>query len=307
MAKRKDLRRLAMSQNVFTKDYYTNLLFNIATIRYEWSEELPLSVDRRILESALSRKGKAVIYKEPVTGDLIGLPCVVNSPLNVYGYPTAVTAYGFNGYQCNVSIGGARKDLPQGVLIYNNTQACPDVPVIEWYAYKMYEISRSFDNNSKMQKFPSLIRSSFQQKLTMENLMMDYEGNVPFIFGDNSLNLEGMEAIDLHVPFLLDKLYFSLHDVFNDALSYLGIENANIQKRERVSTEETSSALGFTQAQRMTGLIPREKACKEMKALFGIDCSVKFRDGLSEMYRLTDIGEEGGNNGKVYDNDPDDM
>lgn len=53
---------------------------------------------------------------------------------------------------------------------------------MELFALRLYEAERTADVNIKAQKTPVLLLMDEKQRLTMENIYSQYEGNKPVIF-----------------------------------------------------------------------------------------------------------------------------
>jgi hypothetical protein len=181
------------------------------------------------------------------------------------------------------------------VIIFNNYTRTNGQLDIEMYARRLYEIERTIDVNVKSQKTPTMILCPENQRLTMENLFKKYEGNIPFIFGDNKLDLNGIKPLKIDAPFVSDKLQILKRQIWNEALTYLGIDNANTEKKERLVTDEVTSNLGGVQAQRYTRLNSRRDAAAKINAMFGLNIEVDFRGdtGTIENVDSNDDGEGG--------------
>lgn len=78
---------------------------------------------------------------------------------------------------------------------------------------------------------------------------------------------------------------WSKTQIWNEALTYLGIENTNTDKKERMVSPEVMGNMGDVEAQRFTRLNSRKQFCKEVNEMFGLDIDVDFRSG---MYIRTD-------------------
>ena len=165
-------------------DYYTRLM-EFAINMFEW-KNIPPSVDERFLELTLYEKGYCVYFDDEFLGNL-ALTCTIGGDLNVYRIPITRRAYAVNGYNKILT-------AEDSVLIFNNYLHTPTVITIELFAKRLYEIERAIDVNVKGQKTPKLVLSSEQQRLTMKNLYMQYDGNEPFIFGDKNLDFDGIKA-----------------------------------------------------------------------------------------------------------------
>lgn len=233
---------------------------------------MPVSVNKRFLENILFYKGFAVFFEDEVIGPL-ALNTTIGGTLNVYNIPTMRTAYASNGYNKYLT-------ADDSVLIYNNYAHTPDVQNIYYFCDKLWEIDRTMDVNLKGQKTPVLIVGSEQQQLTLKNLMMKVDGNEPFIFGDKSLNTEGIKVFKTDAPFLLTQLYAYKDQVWNEALTYLGINNVESGKAERVLTDEVNANVEEIKASRFSRLNARREACEEINIMFGLDIDVKFREEI---------------------------
>lgn len=263
-------------------DYYDRLM-ELALNVFEW-ENLPPTVDERFLELTLYEMGYCLYFDDPIIGNL-ALTCTIGGRLDVYRIPILRRAYAVNGYNKMCSA----KD---SVLIFNNYLHTPTLLTIELFARRLYEIERAIDVNVKGQKTPKAILSSEQQRLTMKNLFMQYDGNEPFIFGDKNLDIEGIKSLDIGSPFVADKLQILKHQIWNEALTFLGIENSNQDKKERLVSDEVGSNYGNVEAQRNVMLNARRQAVKKINAMFGTDINVKFRSNLTTMVNTENVQKE---------------
>lgn len=263
-------------------DYY-NRLMELALNVFEW-ENLPPSVDERFLELTLYEMGYCLYFNDEIIGNL-ALTCTIGGQLDVYRIPVLRRAYAVNGYNKMCST----KD---SVLIFNNYLHTPTQLTIELFARRLYEIERAIDVNVKAQKTPTLILSSEQQRLTMQNLYMQYDGNEPFIFGDKNMDIEGIKSLKTDAPFVADKLEILKHQIWNEALTFCGIENSNQDKKERLVSDEVGSNYGNIEAQRNVMLNVRKQACKKINAMFGTNIDVHFRSNLATMVNVDNVSRE---------------
>lgn len=253
-------------------DYFDRLT-ELAISMFKW-ENLPPTIDPRFLELTLFLNGFAVFFNDEVIGPL-ALTCAANGPFDVYRIPINRRAYASNGYQKNLT----NKD---SVLIYNNMMHTNQVPLIKRYAYMLYELDQIIMVNAKAQKTPVLIQATEEQRLTLKNLYMQYDGNQPFIFGDKNLDITGLKAISTEAPYIADKIYELKNQMWNEVLTVLGITNMNLQKKERLVTDEAASANGATVASRYSRLEARRQAAEQINSLFGLNISVSFRDMMTQ-------------------------
>ena len=259
--------------------YYRRLM-ELAMVMFEW-QNLPDSIDERFMEMVLFSEGKAVFFKDDVLGYLC-LRCAVNGPLNEYQIPMNRRAYASNGYSQKLN-----KD--NSVIIYNNYLHTNSMMEMTLYANDLANLEDTIRVNANAQKTPIIISCDEKDKLALEQLYMKYQGNQPFIFGDKRLTPEALKVINTSAPFICDDLYVLKTQTWNEALTYLGISNVNVQKRERMITDEIQRNNAGTIASRYSRLLERQNACKKINEMFGlnIDCvyrkDIPFKyDGLEE-------------------------
>ena len=252
-------------------DYYFNRLKELATSRFEY-KRMPLSIDTRFLEIKLFENGKALFFEDDILGYLT-LPFADGGKLDVYGNPIDRRAYANNGYQIN-------KNIVDSVIIYDNYMHKSIYRDIKLFAKKLWLIDSVISINVNAQKTPILITASEKERLTMINLYKEYDGNSPVIFGDTNLNADGVKVLNTQAPYVSRDLYELKVNIWNEALTYLGISNVNITKRERLITDEVTRNQGGTVASRYSRLESRRQACKEINRMFGLNLSVDYREDL---------------------------
>ena len=257
------------AMNTGTYRQYYNRLVELAISMFEW-KNLPDTVDPRFLELCLFTDGQVVFFNDPDLGYLT-LQNACNGGFNVYRIPVKRRAYAVNGYQKDLS----DKD---SVIIFNNYLHTNSQLDAAMFARRLSDLDRSIDVNAEAQKTPILIKCDETQRLTMQNLYMQYDGNMPFIFADKSLNTNQLQAIKTDAPYVADKLYQLKTQIWNEALTYLGISNINVQKKERLITDEVTRNQGGTIASRYSRLNARRDACKQINAMFGLDVWCDYRE-----------------------------
>ena len=251
---------------------YFNRLVELSVSMFEW-QGLPETVDPRYLELHLFQNGSMVYFRDEVMGDLC-LDCIANGQFDVYGNPISRRAYSsYNQYQKTLN-------ESDSVIIWNNYLRQPSVLDVKMFAKRLYNLDRIIDVNANAQKTPVLVQGTEKQRLTLVNLYKEFDGNAPFIFGDKNLDLNSLRAISTNAPYVADKLYQLKTQIWNEALTYLGISNLNIQKKERMITDEVQRNQGGTIASRYSRLEARREAVDKINRMFGTDISVDYREDL---------------------------
>lgn len=260
-------------RNTVAFRHYYDRLKELSISMFEW-KNLPSTIDVRFLELTLFEKGVAVFFEDDVIGYLT-LRAIMNGKFDVYGIPEKVRATASNGYNRELS----NKD---SVLIYNNYLHTSCYDDITMFATRLASLDRSIEVNANAQKTPILIQCSEQERLTMANLYKEYDGNSPVIYGDKNLNTKGLSVLKTDAPYVADKLYQLKTQIWNEALTYLGISNLNIQKKERLVSDEVVRSLGGTIASRYSRLQSRREAVDKINRMFGLNIEVNYREDYRE-------------------------
>lgn len=248
---------------------YYNRLVELAISMFEW-KNLPDTVDPRFLELCLFTDGQAIFFKDDDLGYL-ALQNAMNGGFNVYRIPVNRRAYSVNGYNRELT----EKD---SVIIFNNYLHTSSKLDATMFAKRLYNLDRAIDVNANAQKTPVLIKCDETQRLTMLNLYKQFDGNTPFIFADKSLNTNAVQVLTTEAPYVADKLYQLKTQIWNEALTYLGISNINVQKKERLITDEVTRNQGGTIASRYSRLNARRDACKQINKMFGLEIWCDYRE-----------------------------
>lgn len=279
MSKRKREKTLfgeSATVNNITYMQYLNRLTELSVSMFEW-KNLPPTVDARYLELHLFETGSMVYFNDDVIGNLC-LDCLHSGRLDVYGNPVLRRAYsGYNNYQKLLKENNS-------VIIWNNYLHTNSILEVKMFAKRLYNLDRIIDVNANAQKTPVLIQGTEQQRLTLTNLYKEFDGNSPFIFGDKNLDLNSLKCLQTGAPYVCDKLYNLKQMYWNEALTYLGINNTGAQKRERMLTIESSQAQGGTISSRYSRLQSRREAVEKINAMFGTNIEVNYREDFMSIY-----------------------
>jgi hypothetical protein len=275
------------NDNQWSAIYYLNRLTELAMAMFEW-KNLPDTVDWRFLEYTLYYDGKALWFYEDGLKDYVITKCAMSGKMNFYRIPNNRRAYADNGYQKNLT----EKD---SVVIFNNMLRLPSYPAMTFYARKLWEIDRVIDVNIKAQKTPVLILANEDERLTMKNVYQQYDGNQPFIFGSKNMGLkDNISVLKTDAPYLADKLMEQKNQIWNEAMTYLGISNVSYQKKERLISDEVTRSMGGTIASRQSRLEMRKEACDQINRMFGTNIDVDFREDYRE-FESEDMSEDDDN------------
>lgn len=274
----------SLSMNNYTYMQYAYRLMELSISMFEW-KNLPEGIDERFLEMVLFTDGHAVFFKDDELGDYLALQCLINGKLNVYRIPIKRRAFAVNGYQKQLT----DKD---SVIIFNNMLHTNSWLDVKMFAKRLYNLDRIIDVNANAQKTPILIKGNEQQRLTLNNLYKEYDGNAPVIFADKSLDMNALQVLSTQAPYVADKIYQLKTQIWNEALTYLGISNVSFQKRERMVSDEVTRSQGGTVASRYSRLNARRQACEQINKMFGLNIECDFREDYQFSEEVMDFTKD---------------
>ena len=276
---------------------YLNRFKRIALSMFEWVN-LPSSMNEEFLEKCLYYTGQATLLKTEKYGFINTKSC--NSGyLNIYNNPTQLNCFSYNFHEnrklysgLNPLIDKEKQQEECCILVKNNYDKLPTAGSMELFAWRLYLAQRTCDVNISSQRFPVMVVGDEKQRLMLENLYSQYDGNQPFIFGNkNQLNDDLLKAVRTDAPYVTDKITDYKKEIWNEALTYLGINNISISKKERLTENESSENNELVNLNLQAMLVPRMKACREFNELFGLtgtdkEISVRVRSDLRNIIKM---------------------
>ena len=257
---------------------YLRRMKMVALSMFEW--KLPKGMDERYLERTLYYKGMATLLDTAEFG-FVNTQCSSNGYMNLYGYPSALNCNTYNGlhwYRNLYTTLGETEEtineqrLDEAILVLNDWEGVPTAFTIEQFAYRMYQAQRTADVNMSAQRTPVMVVCSDKQRLTMENLYSQYDGNQPFIFGDKEANINenSLKSLNTGAPYICDKVTDYKKEIWNEFLQFLGVNSISIEKKERLITDEANQNNEVINLYLQSRLAPRQKACDQFNELFGL-------------------------------------
>lgn len=285
-----------MLNNLTYSDYYHRLRL-LALAVYKW-EGLPESMNERFLEQTLYNFGRAVFVDDPDLG-YINLKCTPADTLNIYELPTKYECYSLNYNKMF--------NAEDVVLVRNNYDMRATSLTIQLFARRLYNVERAMEVNVNAQKTPVLLLCDESQRLTMKNVYMQWDGNCPVIYGNKNLRAEDIKSVSTAAPYVTDKLSAYKRNVWGEALSFLGINNVETEKAERLTKDEVNANNQLIETAAQVGLLARQQACDEANRRLWAGkyhISVKMRT-FSEIREQLMKGSEG-NAGSKNNPDTDD-
>lgn len=291
---------LAMLINDKTMFDYQDRLKMLAMSIFTWEglDEVAGVGASRFLEKSLYELGRACFVKDSELG-YMALKVNPSNTFNVYELPTKIDAWSI-GYNKSYNF----DDI---VYIMNNELEKSTYSFMELFCYRLFETERTCDINIIAQKTPILIEGDTKTIVSLKNIYMQYSGNIPFVFGNKTFDISNkLNALRTDAPYIVDKLDVHKHQIFNDALTLLGIQNANTDKKERLIVDEVESNDQLVNDYLHCFYKTRKKACDEINKKFGLNLKIVLNkeviDLLNETNEINIIDEGGDNNEQIYNN-----
>ena len=273
---------------------YINRFKQVALSQFEWIN-LPETMNADYLELCLYYFGQASLLKTKDYG-FINTKCCSNGKINIYGLPSSLNCFSYEFQEDRKLYTGlipSETEYDSCILVKNNWEKLPTAGTMELFAMRLYEAERTSDVNIKAQKTPVILVGDESMKLTLKNLYLKYDGNEPVIYADKKqLGNNAIMSIKTEAPFIADKIQTYKERIWNEALTFLGIDNISSEKKERLVSAEVSANNEVVNLNLQARLATRKEACRQFNEYFGLEgdkaIDVKVRADLFNVVKTMD-------------------
>ena len=266
-------------------------------------ENLPDSMDQRFLEQSLFEDGQASVLYDTDKKLVINTRCADNGEINIYNLPTRINCFSVNFRTDRIVYNGIIEDTlnkeTQAVLMLNDEERLPSWVYVFEYAERLADAQKTIDINVRAQRTPILILGSKKQKMSLENMYAQYDGYKPVIMGDEDyLSQDSIKAVNTGAPYVADKIQNLKKEIWNEFLGTFGINNINVEKKERLISAESDSNNEVTNYALKSYFDARKRAVKQINELFGTNIEVKINADLFNIVKqeesiITDYDMDG--------------
>ena len=297
MASKNSKMRSFADQQVSTRNFelmfYRRRFERMLLTMFDWSN-LPDGISERFLETSLYLHGFVIMYKN-AAGFYVVRNAVANG-LNAYEEPTSYTTFTASGTQADL-LPSETIDADDCVVIWNNYQRQGDYSNVDFYARKLQNIEMTITENLEQLKQPYIIGCDEGQKETVTQIMKKKTNGEPIIMVNN-MSARGIDfnIFDLKINDHTSDLMDLKHEYINEALTFFGVNNVTVIKKERLVSGEASQndeqILLMRNARFKTRLEAVEEMAKKFTDIEPVTCEFnieKLRENIVEM-----TGDKGG-------------
>lgn len=251
--------------------HYFNRVMLMCLNLFKW-EGLPPSIPERYIEKVLFQDGKMCIVDDVESVGLMPLKCEPYEELNVIDEPVSYLCYSNNGYMEDFKT----EDIE---IIRNNKLSYATQYLINYHIKKLFNLDVTIDKNLWYQRNMGIIKSNDDTRLTIKNLIDQYDKNAYIVYGHKDLDLkDNLEHLNFNIPFIADKLEDIKDKKWNELINMLGINSANTSKKERLITDEANANNQLIELSVDIMLAERQEAVERINKRWGLNIKVSLRN-----------------------------
>lgn len=259
------------AQNIFFN------LVNAAVNTFSWTG-LPDSCSSRYLELQLLSRGQAAIVNDDELGFLSLGSAPSGSRWTLYGEPSSIFCYGFNGFnkEYTTYVDGADNKDVKSVVCRDNTLYYPLINYIFNAVRRLADTQRTIDVSINKLKTPYWITCSESQKKNVENILNNIDSNENAIITSPSTQPDLFKVFQTGVSIdSIRELYNYKNNEYNETKRFLGIDGAvNLDKKSRLLTDEVNADKNMSDINILVRLRERQIFCDKLREMWGLNVDV---------------------------------
>lgn len=262
------------NENLREYDFYFRKFRKLITSMFKW-ENLPDGISARFIEDKLFFNGKLIFFKSQKLGFYVVSQCA-EIGLNDYEEPTGYRAYGVN--MINEPV--LAKDC---VPIWNDLFRQGNAQNVHFFSKRLSNIEKTIDINLEQLKNPFIISCPEGQRETVKQVMKQKTEGVPYIFtSDEFSSMVDVRVFDLNIKNHTRELEEVKHSIENEGLTFFGINNVNVLKRERLVTGEAEQNDEQITFNKQSMLMARQQAVEQINAKFNQNIKVSINNYIAD-------------------------
>lgn len=252
-----------MAEYIFYRRKFERLLLTM----FDW-KNLPDNISERFIEDKLYRNGLLIFYKSPSMGFYV-VSQATPIGLNEYEEPVGYRAY---------SADGKRNEYVKAsecVPIWNDYFREGNVGNVNFFAKRLSNIEKTIDINLEQLKNPYIVSCPEGQIETVKAVFAKKTDGVPYILTneDYAKNVK-VNVMNLEIKDHTSDLEDVKHEIINEALTFFGVNNVNVIKKERLVTGEAEQNDEQIFLNRNVMLKARREAVEKINEKFKLEIEV---------------------------------
>lgn len=279
----------AMTRVQLIERFYLRYITELAMARFKWTglpEGEEGDVRERYLEMTLFSKALAVFFKHKKWDKYLCLQASLPGAVDMYGDPTMFHILG-NG--STKDIDGLTVSAKDAVPIWPNRTRMPELDMVSIYTSRIAQFDHTVDINVKAMRHPFVLSANHENKHSVLQIFKDIEEGQPALFVSsefmNNMSIKDIiQILDMKIDSdLVTNLLIDKRKLWNELLTFLGINNANQDKRERLVQSEVTANDSEILIARAINMDARKFACKQINDKFGLNVDVEWNVNVDYM------------------------
>lgn len=278
-----------LEENMREYEFYCRKFKRLLLSMFSW-ENLPDGISERFIEESLYETGLIIFFKsnKGITKGSFVVTRATPIGYNIYNEPTGYRAYTTGG------------------LIDQYVKSCDCVPIwndylrqgnmynVNYFAKRISGIERTIDVNSEQLKHPYIITCPEGQQESVKQIMTKVSNGEPYVLVDEDFNTSNkIHVWDLKATNNIPQLEDTKDKIINDALTFFGINNVAVSKKERLIVSEAEQNNQQIELNKDIMLKPRQRAIDLINKKFNQNITVNVANSLYNEVQLIK-GSKGG-------------
>jgi hypothetical protein len=239
---------------------------------FKWTN-LPDGISERFIEDKLFNNGILIFFKSDMGFYVVSQASSVG--LNDYEEPTGYHAISVNKIHQYVK----SQDC---VPIWNDMFMESNAGNVNFFAKRLSNIQKTFDINLEQLKNPYIISCPEGQRTTVKQVLKEKSDGVPYIITSDDFNdMVHINVFNLNIQNHTKELQDVKNSIINEGLTFFGIGNVDVLKRERLTSAEGEQNDDQISLNRTSMFKARQKAVDEINKKFNLNIKVEISPDIS--------------------------
>lgn len=277
-----------LNENMREYNFYFKKYKRLLMSMFEW-KNLPDGISSRFIEDKLFYNGLLIFYKSKQLGFYV-VAQATPIGLNDYEEPTGYRAFGVNKINEYVK-------QSECVPIWNDMCIEGNVANVNFFAKSLGNIKKTFDVNLEQLKNPYIISCPEGQKESVKSVLAQKTDGIPYIYVNEDFNaMNSVTVLNLHTQNHTKELQDISMTIENEGMTFFGINNVNVAKKERLITGEAEQNNEQITLNKKSMYRARKLAVDKINEKFGVDFKKPITLTIAQEAELINNGGEDNGN-----------